>query len=196
MYGKAGRGGRRAGGAVVRQVGQSSIRCSGRPAGAKIPFFRISHLVSAGLAENQGRHDSAGCGNEKILVSAPGCLNTKLLHCNYFTRIGHIVYNRRMIRLFCRQSQLSPGGSIGSSVIFCLTHPQIGTICLRRQVRKSVFSQNCTFGSGGNILIKFFCQIRTLETAFWGAIRAHLGNSAPVPYSIHAKAACGSPVRT
>lgn len=70
------------------------------------------------------------------------------------------------------------------------------TIWQTNRVRKSIFLQKRTPRSGRDILIKFFCQNRTLETAFWGAIRAHLGNSAPAPYSIHAKAACGSPVRT
>ncbi|SFO06248.1 hypothetical protein SAMN05216515_1064 [Eubacterium pyruvativorans] len=93
---------------------------SGRPrrgrsaAGAipqKIPF---SHPFQAYSPENQGRHDSPGCGITKISVSAPGCPSTRFLHRNYFTQIIPIVYNLRSVRPCHRCTTNAPGNSIGS----------------------------------------------------------------------------------
>ena len=129
----------------------------------KIPF---SHPIPADSAENQGRHDSAGCGNTIFSVTAPGCLNVRFLHCNYFTRRTSVIYTRRSFRPFHHCTAVIAWKPNQQLSHFLPSISKTYTICLTDQVRKSNFLQNRTIRDNRNRLIGIFFHFRTLETVF------------------------------
>lgn len=160
--------------------------CGGRRAAAgailrKIPF---SHPIPADSAENQGRHDSAGCGNTIFSVTAPGCLNVRFLHCNYFTRRTSVIYTRRSFRPFHRCTAVIAWKPNQQLSHFLPSISKTYTICLTDQVRKSNFLQNRTIRDNRNRLIGIFFHFRTPGDRVSGAKQAIGANSAPSPYSI------------
>ena len=134
----------------------------------KIPF---SHPIPADSAENQGRHDSAGCGNTIFSVTAPGCLNVRFLHCNYFTRRTSVIYTRRSFRPFHHCTAVIAWKPNQQLSHFLPSISKTYTICLTDQVRKSNFLQNRTIRDNRNRLIGIFFHFRTPGDRVSGGVR-------------------------
>lgn len=166
----------------TREAGRRQVRRAA--AGAilrKIPF---SHPIPTDSVENQGRHDSAGCGNTIFSVTAPGCLNVRFLHCNYFTRRTSVIYTRRSFRPFHHCTAVIAWKPNQQLSHFLPSISKTYTICPTDQVRKSNFLQNRTIRDNRNRLIGIFFHFRTPGDRVSGAKQAIGANSAPSPYSI------------
>ena len=131
------------------------VRSAGRV--RKSHFFRFRTPVPTGSADNPGRHDFEGCGSAEIFIFAPSFLDTKFLHCSYFSQYIFIVGNSRLLCPF-DSSTTGLSGMVDRQPGYFLSNTS-GTyiFCLPDQVRKSIFLQNRTLPSCRNRLIKFFC---------------------------------------